>query len=40
MVDQLRPVGSAQPRRSIVVIVALIALMVSVAALGLFVGLC
>jgi hypothetical protein len=39
MVDQLRPVGSTQPRRSIVVVVGLIALMVSVAALGSFVGL-
>jgi hypothetical protein len=39
MVDQLRPVGSTQPRRSIVVTIALLALMVGVAGLGSFVGL-
>ena len=38
LVDQLRPVGNAQPRRSILLTVALLILMVGVAALGSFVG--
>lgn len=38
-VEQLRPAGSAQPRRSILMIGALLILMVGVAALGSFVGL-
>jgi hypothetical protein len=39
MVDQLRPVSSAPPQRSIVVTIALLVLMVGVAVLGSFVGL-
>jgi hypothetical protein len=38
MVDQLRPASSAKPRRSIVMIIALLVLMVGVAALGAFVA--